>query len=140
MAQNPRLSNQRDGFTQVVVVHDGGRVVGFYGLAPTAVTADIVPRAVRTGQPPNPVPCFLIGQLATDLHSAGQGIASGLLRHALLRCVDAARLVGGRAVVVNAVDLEAADYWARKGFIASKDNPLLLFRSMARIASTFAVI
>jgi hypothetical protein len=60
-------SNQEKGFTAVLVVHNEGRVVGFYGLAPTAVVPNALPRSIRTGQPPDPVPCLLLGQLATDL-------------------------------------------------------------------------
>ncbi|SCM71232.1 GCN5-related N-acetyltransferase [uncultured Pleomorphomonas sp.] len=128
------LSNQRKGFTAVVVVHDGGRVVGYYGLAPTAVIPAIMPRSIRTGQPPDPVPCLLLGQLATDTAYAGQGIGTGLLKHALTRCVAAAGLIGGRALVVNAIDDEAATFWRRRGFLPSRDDALLLFRSMADIA------
>ena len=90
------LANQQKGFTAVMVVHDDLRVVGYYGLAPTAVVPGRLPRAIRTGQPPDPVPCLLLGQLATDTGWSGQGIGSGLLKHALQRCVAAASLVGGR--------------------------------------------
>lgn len=130
------LSNQEKGFTAVLVVHEDGRVVGFYGLAPTAVIPGLLPRAVRTGQPPNPVPCLLLGQLATDLEWAGKGIGTGLLRHALIRCVEAARLIGGRALMVNALDDEAAAFWRRRGFLPSRDDPQLLFRSIADIAAS----
>lgn len=130
------LSNQQRGFTVVMVVHEAMRVVGYYGLAPTAVIPASLPRAIRTGQPPDPVPCLLLGQLATDSRWAGRGIGSGLLKHALTRCVAGARLVGGRALLVNAVDAEAAAFWARKGFLPSKDDPLVLFRSMADIAAS----
>jgi GNAT superfamily N-acetyltransferase len=92
-----------------------------------------MPRSIRTGQPPDPVPCLLLGQLATDRAWAGKGVGTGLLKHALQRCVAAARLIGGRALVVNAVDPEAADFWRRRGFLPSKDDPLVLFRSMADI-------
>lgn len=130
------LSNQRKGFTVVMVVHEAGRVVGYYGLAPTAVVPSTLPRSVRTGQPPDPVPCLLLGQLATDTAWAGRGVASGLLKHALRRCVEAARLVGGRAVLVNAVDAEAARWWRARGFVPTKDDALLLFRSVADIAAS----
>jgi len=52
--------------------------------------------------------------------------------------VAAAGLVGGRALMVNAVDAEAAAFWARRGFIASRDDPLILFRSIADIAAALA--
>ena len=84
------LANQEKGFTVVMVVHDEGRVVGYYGLAPTAVVAAAMPRSIRTGQPPNPVPCLLLGQLATDSSHTGRGIGTGLLKHALTRCVAGA--------------------------------------------------
>lgn len=132
------LSNQEKGFTAVMVVHVANRVVGYYGLAPTAVVPTQLPRSIRTGQPPDPVPCLLLGQLATDEGWRGQGVGTGLVKHALQRCVQAASMIGGRALVVNAVDEEAADFWARRGFIASKHDPLILYRSIADIAATLA--
>lgn len=132
------LSNQRKGFTVVMVVHEASRVVGYYAIAPTAVVPSSLPRSIRTGQPPDPVPCLLLGQLATDIAWAGKGIGGGLLRHALTRCVDGARLVGGRALLVHAVDPKAGEWWRRRGFLPSKDDPLLLFRSVADIAASLA--
>ena len=130
------LSNQQKGFSAVMVVHEAGRVIGFYGLAPTAVVPSLLPRSIRTGQPPDPVPCLLLGKLATDLQWAGHGIGTGLLKHALSRCVQAASLIGGRALMVNAVDDEAARFWSRRGFVATKDDPLILFRAIADIAAS----
>ena len=134
--KTPALSNQEKGFTAVLVVHEVNRVIGYYGLAPTAILPSTLPRSIRTAQPPNPVPCLLLGQLATDQNWIGKGIGTGLLKHALQRCVAAANLVGGRALIVNAVDIEAAGFWARRGFIPSKDDPLVLFRSIADIAAS----
>lgn len=136
--KNRALSNQERGFTAVLVVHEALRVVGYYGLAPTAVVPDILPRSIRTGQPPDPVPCLLLGQLATDVGWAGRGIGTGLVKHALERCVAAAALVGGRALVVNAVDDQAARFWQRRGFVPSRDDPFVLFRSIAAIAASLA--
>jgi GNAT superfamily N-acetyltransferase len=97
---------------------------------------NILSRKLRTGQPPDPVPCLLLGQLATDSAWAGRGIGTGLLKHALQRCVQAAALVGGRALLVNAIDAHAAAFWQRRGFVASRDDPLVLFRSIGDIAAS----
>ncbi|RIA46565.1 acetyltransferase (GNAT) family protein [Hephaestia caeni] len=132
------LSNHKRGFTAVMVVHEAGRVVGYYGLAPTAVVPTGMPRSIRTGQPPNPIPCLLLGQLATDINWAGRGIGSGLLKHALERCIDAARLIGGRALIVKAVDEEAAQFWQRRKFLPSSDNPMILSRSISDIAASLS--
>lgn len=128
------LSNQEKGFTAVMVVHEAHKVVGYYGLAPTAVLPATLPRSIRTGQPPDPVPCLLLGQLAADQNYIGKGIGTGLLKHALQRCVTAASLIGG--LIVNAVDIEAANFWKRRGFTPSKDDPLTLLRSIASIAAS----
>jgi GNAT superfamily N-acetyltransferase len=134
------LSNQVRGFTVVMVVHDDGRVVGFYGLAPTAVSPSDFPRSIRTGQPPNPIPCILLGQLATDMSYAGKGIGSGLLRHALERSVQAAKLIGGRALLVHAIDDEAAAFWQSRGFIPKLSDPLMLFRGMSEVEATVIAV
>ncbi|HWJ68947.1 MAG TPA: GNAT family N-acetyltransferase [Sphingobium sp.] len=132
------FSNHKRGFTAVMVTHDAGRVIGYYGLAPTAVVLSSMPRSIRTGQPPDPVPCLLLGQLATDINWTGRGIGSGLLKHALQRCIDAATLIGGRALIVNAVDEEAAQFWRRKMFLPSTDNPMILSRSISDIAASLS--
>jgi GNAT superfamily N-acetyltransferase len=133
------LSNQQKGFTVVIVVHAGGRIVGYYGLSPTSVIPASLPRSIRTGRPPDPVPCLLLGQLATDQAWMGRGIGTGLLKHALQRCVSGAKLIGGRALLVNAIDEDAAAFWRRRGFLPSMDDPLTLFRAMQDIAATLDV-
>ncbi|QJR17534.1 GNAT family N-acetyltransferase [Pelagibacterium halotolerans] len=132
------LSNQEKGFTAVIVVHEDKRVVGYYGLAPTAIVPSRLPRSIRTGQPPDPVPCLLLGQLATDERWSGRGIGTGLVKHALQRCVAAASLIGGRALIVNAVDSDAAAFWTRRGFVPSKDDPMVLFRAISDVAASIA--
>jgi len=121
-----------------MVVHEAGRVVGYYALAPTAVLPASMPRAIRTGQPPSPVPALLLGQLATDLAWAGRGLGTALLGHALRRCVQAAGLIGGRALMVNALDAEAAAFWQHRGFLPAKDEKLVLYRSIPDIAASIA--
>jgi GNAT superfamily N-acetyltransferase len=128
------LRNEARGFTRVLVVAEGTRVVGFYGLAPTAMQAGFVPRKVRTGLSPDPIPCVLLGQLAVDRAYAGRGIGSALLRDALDRCVRAAKMIGGRAVVVRAIDREAEVYWTSRGFESSRADGSILFRSIDDIA------
>jgi GNAT superfamily N-acetyltransferase len=134
------LSNHQKGFTAVLVVHEQLRVLGYYGLAPTSALPSIFPRSIRTGQPPTLVPCLLLGQLAVDASSAGQGLGSSLLRHALSRSVDAARLIGGRALLVSAIDAEAQIFWKRRGFLETHDDPMLLFRSMADVAASLEAL
>ena len=128
-------SNQTKGFTRVLVVHSEMRVVGFYGLAPTGIPPNVLSRAVRTGRHPDLVPCILLGQLAVDKDLGGQGVGQGLLKSALVRCTAGAAMIGGRAVIVRAIDAEAERFWQRHGFRASRDDKSTLFRAMTDIAA-----
>jgi GNAT superfamily N-acetyltransferase len=133
------LANQAKGFTAVRVVHVEKVVVGYYGLAPTAVVPTSLPRSIRTGQPPNPIPCLLLGQLAIDQNWAGRGIGAALTTHALGRCVKASTLIGGRALLVKAVDEDTRGYWLRWGFLPTHDDPFTLYRSIGDIAASIDV-
>jgi GNAT superfamily N-acetyltransferase len=132
------LSNQAKGFTRVLVIKHEVRVVAYYGVAPTAVPAPVLPRSVKTGQPPDPVPCLLLAQFAIDLAYQGRGIGSALLADAISRCIRGAELMGGRAVIVRAVDDEAAAYWVSNGFRALGDDPMTLVQTIPSLAGAFA--
>jgi GNAT superfamily N-acetyltransferase len=132
------LKNQQHGFSMVMVVHDAKRVVGYYGLAPSGVVTAGIPRSIRTGRRPQPLPVILLGQLAVDRGWSGRGLGAGLLKHALVRCVAAARLIGGRAVLVNALDDEAEKFWKGRGFVAAKNDSCTLFRSIKDIEASLA--
>lgn len=127
-ARNPEY-----GFTAVMVVRDAERVVGYYGLAPSGVLTTAVPHSIRTGRAPMPLPIVLLGQLAVDRQWQGKGLGDSLLIHALTRCVAAADLIGGRAVMVTAIDAAAGRYWRARGFMPAKTDALTLFRSVADI-------
>lgn len=129
------LHNQMKGFTRVLVVQEAGRVVGFYGVAPTAIPPSALSRSVRTGRAPDPAPCILLGQFAVDRNVAGRGIGGALLKDALARCVAAAGAIGGRAVIVRAIDRDAEAWWRSCGFVTSKNDPSTLFQSIEIIAN-----
>ncbi len=121
-----------------MVIRDEGRVIAYYGLAPTAVAPRAAPRKIRTGQPPDPLPCLLIGQLAVDRRHQGRGLSGLLVLHALERIVLSADLTGGRAVIVNAVDQAAVGFWRGWGFVPSPSNPFQLLRSLDDIRASLA--
>ena len=133
-------SNQRQDFTRVMVVHEGGKVVGYYGLAPSAIDPGVAPRRIRTGRPPDPIPCLLIGQMAVDRRHQRHGIGSMLVADAFRRCIAGAQIIGGRAIVVRAIDAEAELYWQSWGFVAARDNPSILMRSIADIGAALRIM
>ena len=56
--------------------------------------------------------------------------------HALERSILGAELTGGRALIVNAIDENAARFWRSWGFIPSPSDPYQLFRSLPDIRAS----
>src|SRR3546814_13799025 len=82
---------------------------------------------------------LLIGQLAVDRRHQGRGIGSMLVADAFRRCIAGAEIIGGRAIVVRAIDVEAEAYWQSWGFVAARDNPSILMLSVADISAALLI-
>jgi GNAT superfamily N-acetyltransferase len=92
------------------------RVVGYYSLAMGSVEHRGAPSRWRRGQP-DPVPILLLARRALDRTEQGGGLGADLLRDALLRAVAGARHSGARAVIVDAIDDRAVDFYLHHGFL-----------------------
>tara|TARA_R110002124_G_C8799937_1_gene502332 strand:+ start:442 stop:933 length:492 start_codon:yes stop_codon:yes gene_type:complete len=112
------LKNERNGASRTYVVCEGDRVAGYYCLATGAVTHVAAPGPLRRNMP-EPIPVMLLGRLAVDRGWQGQGVGRGLLKDALLRTLRAARIAGIRALLVHAIDAEAAAFYRHHGFSPS---------------------
>jgi len=109
------LMNQRSGDTRTYVVHRGLRVVGYYSLAPGSVAKK--PASERSAKSaPDPVPIVLLARLAVDKAEQGMGLGSALLKDSLQRALAGAQIIGGRAVLVHAIDADAASFYRKYGF------------------------
>lgn len=107
--------NQASGDTRTYVAVSGQKVVGYYSLAPGSVAKSVATaRAAKAA--PEPVPVILLARLAVDLSVQGRGWGAMLLRDALLRALAGADAIGGRAVLVHAIDANAASFYKRYGF------------------------
>lgn len=79
---------------------------------------------------PEPVPVMVLGRLAVDRRYQNRGLGRALLRDAILRTLQAAEIVGIRAILVSAKDDAARQFYLRLGFLASPSDPLLLMLSL----------
>lgn len=80
-----------------------------------------------------PIPVCLVARLAVDRESQGTGLGAALLFDALRRAVGAAELVGIRAVVVHALDDEAAAFYKHFSFAPLGDEPQTLMVPLATV-------
>lgn len=118
----------RRGLARTFVTCDeDGRVCGYYALTATSISIDATTEAVRRRLPPHfPVPAILLARLAVGDADQGRGLGRSLLADALERIILAAEQVGVRAVVVDAIDDEAAAFYRHYGFDCALDPHTLM--------------
>lgn len=124
------IANEASGASRTYVVCVGAHVVGYYALASGAVQQAATTGRVRRNMP-EPVPVMVLGRLAVDSAYQDRGIGRGLLRDAVLRTLQAAGIVGIRAILVHAISDRAKRFYERCGFSPSPLNPMTLMITVA---------
>lgn len=110
---------------------DGARILGYYTLAMSEVERQIIPQ--KNLPPERPAPVALLGRLAVDRRSQGQGLGERLLFDTLYRAQQVSSQMGTFAVVVDALGESAQRFYARYGFKPLLDDPLHLYLSLKEI-------
>lgn len=128
--QRHALTNHRNESARTYVACRGERIVAYYTLAAGAVVPQEAPDRVTKGLARHPVPVILLARLAVDRSEQGQGLGKGLLKDALLRCAQAADIIGCRAVLVHAKDDAAKAFYRKYDFEPSPTDELHLFLLM----------
>jgi len=120
------LANAVSGASRTYVVCDAQQhVVGYYALAAGSIAAEASPGRLRRKMP-DPLPVVVLGRLAVHSNWSGRGIGGGLLKDAVLRSMQAAELIGVRALLCHAIDEDAKAFYAKHGFIESPLDALTM--------------
>lgn len=115
-----------------VALADEHRIAGYYTLASASLLLTDLPASTEKKLPRYPtVPAVRMGRLAVDQAFKGQGLGSALLADALYRAAHSE--IAAFALIVDARNKEAADFYLHHGFIALPDSPLSLFLPLATI-------
>jgi predicted N-acetyltransferase YhbS len=123
------LSNHLEGASRCFVTCRDGQVVGFYALASASVDRATVPGRVRRNMP-DPVPVILLSRLAVDRKEQHKGLGKHLLRDAITRSVQAADIIGVRAILVHALHDDARSFYEHFEFEQSPTDELHLLLLM----------
>jgi GNAT superfamily N-acetyltransferase len=102
------------------------RVLGFYTLSPASIDFARTPAVATRGLGRYDVPVFRLGRLAVDHSVQGRGLGGALLLRAADRCLRVAGEVGGVALLIDAKNEAAAQWYQGFGAVALLDAPLSL--------------
>ncbi len=103
-------------------------VVGFYSLSTLSLVVENLPEELAHKLPRyGAIPAALIGRLARDQRVRGQGVGEILLADAIQRILQAGRSIAVFAIVVDAKDTRAVDFYKAFGFRPFPLQPRRLF-------------
>jgi len=111
---------------------------GYYTLSATMVVPGDLPEEIARRLPRHPTPAALIGRLAVDRRSAGQGLGKILLADALLKSDIASESLAVAALVVDPIDDAARAFYVSFGFrgLHGPRNQMFLMRVIKKPSQT----
>ncbi len=111
------IKNETAGASRTFVSIDAesGEVAGYYCLSASSLSLEDAPGLLKRNMP-DPIPVILIGRLAVDQRYKGQGLGASLLQHVVLKGIEASRIIGARALIVDALDGTAESFYKKFGF------------------------
>ena len=122
--------DRRRNIAQVYVLVDSGEpagVLGYYAISAAQIDADQLSEEHVRRLPRYPIPCFRVGRLAISRNVQGRGIGKILLGCAVDRCLKARRQVAAYALIVDAKDAKAKEFYEHFGFLPFADNAMSLY-------------
>ena len=123
-----------------VLTPDGKTIAGYYTLSQYAIEAgELPPALVQQLHLPkyDKLPATLLGRLARSKQFKGRGLGELLLMGALKKALEHSWNIASVAMVVDAIDENAHDFYRRYGFIDIPNHPNRLFLPMKTVAQLF---
>lgn len=99
------------------------RVLGFYTLALGILEKNLLPEDLSKGLPHYPLPVVIIGRLARHVRVRGQGCGERLLLDAHERVLAINEHVGCFAIIVDAKDPAASEFYQDFGYAPLPSSP-----------------
>jgi GNAT superfamily N-acetyltransferase len=134
-----QYARRKLGTTYVAVVPGQPQVLGYYTLAPSHFEFAHAPAELLKGLPKHPVPSLLLARLAVTQSERGKGLGKYLLLDAFSRCLRVAREVAFRAIEVEAIDDQAATFYAKYGFLVFPSDPHHLVIALETVEEVLGV-
>jgi len=125
--------HQSKGISRTFVAVDKNnpsKILGYYSLSSSEVCTENFPSSKKL---PARVPIVRLGRLAVALNFQGRGLGETLLLNALERVLILSENIGIFAVVVDAKNTVAAEFYGKYGFALFTDNPLSMVILLATI-------
>lgn len=123
--------------TCFVMLDHQNNVIGYYTLSSESIPLESAPDAYRKKIKYPYIPVILLGRLAVDRNHFGLGYGKILLVNALKKSLYIAdNHIGSVGVVVDPIDTDARQFYAKYGFTLLPDSGRMML-SMQKIRNAF---
>ena len=128
--------HRRKGISTVFVLTDSAAprfILGYYTLSAAQVDVASLSDVDRKKLPRYPVPCFRMGRLACRADRQNQGLGKLLMACAVDRCLQAVKQVAAYALIVDAKNPAAQEFYQHYGFTPCADSAMTLYLPLGSI-------
>lgn len=131
------LFQKRHFGVTVVCSTEKESIIGYYTICPACIQRDKLPEKLLSGPRPNPIPAFRICRLAIHKKFQGQGYGKIVFLHALKKCLEQSKQIGGNIVIIDAKNEKAKQFYEHFGFISLPENSMILIQTIKYLEKHF---
>ena len=116
-------------------------ILGYYTLSSYTVEIENLDQSFAKNLPRYPqLPATLLGRLAIDYQHKGKGFGAVILFDALKKAIAVSKQVASLAVIAEALDDNAINFYMKYGFQKFNNNSMKLYLPMKAIENTLTII
>ncbi len=134
LARYAGQNERRDAARTFIAAKPDGTILGYYTVVAGQMQHEEATAEAGKGLSRHfPIPVAILARLAVDARHQRRGLGAALLHDALVRICRASEQIAVRAVVVHAIDSDAASFYQRFGFHALAAAPRTLMVTLAAL-------
>jgi len=123
------LNYQKSFVSKTYLLHNQNTIYGFYSISATLIEQ----QQTDIRWPKHPLPAVLLGRLAVDLKYQKQHLGSLLFAHACKNTVEVANTIGCVALITEAKNQNAFNFYSKFGMKPFKNKQDTLYLKIKNI-------
>jgi len=136
--QKQAMQHAKSGVSRTfVLINENNDIQAYYSLSMGSIDKSLLPKNLQKRFPHHPLPIVRLGRLAVDKNYQRQGLGKRLLVHSLKKCNLLSKEIGMVAVVIDAKDQQAKDFYLQFEFESLPEQDLTLWLPVGVLRGLF---
>ena len=136
--QKQAMQHAKSGVSRTyVLISESNHIQAYYSLSMGSIDKSLLAKNLQKKFPHHPLPIVRLARLAVEKNYQGQGLGKRLLAHALNKCHLLSKEIGMVAVVIDAKDQQAKDFYLQFEFESLPEQDLTLWLPVGALRGLF---